>query len=57
MTTPRQQYDLAREQGAQARRNGKKATDNPYRIGTIRVQYEAWLGGFQDQAASLRGRR
>lgn len=55
--SPRQQYDLAREQGAQARRNGKKATDNPYRIGTIRVQYEAWLGGFQDQAASLRGRR
>jgi hypothetical protein len=53
------QYEGARDAGAQARRNGAREGDVPYRGHTekVRVLREAWLLGFQAENAARKVRR
>lgn len=50
-------HERAREQGRQARRAGKKRTDNPYRLGSSTNEHDAWLLGFDEAAQQMRQRR
>lgn len=53
------EYEAARDAGAQARRNGKKEGDRPYRGHTekVRILGEAWLLGWQAENTARRARR
>lgn len=45
------------EQGRQARRAGRKADANPYRIGSNSSQHYAWAKGHQEECQRMKGRR
>jgi hypothetical protein len=56
MKPTERQWHRAKDMGAQARRNGRKSTENPYRndhteLGEI--LFEAWEQGFVDERAPL----
>jgi ribosome modulation factor len=53
----RRAYERAKMLGEQARRNGQKRDACPFRIGTNRVQYDAWQAGWGGQDMALRGRK
>ncbi len=53
----RRAYERAKELGRQARRNGGKREACPFRVGTSRVQYEAWQEGWGDQDMAQKVRR
>lgn len=42
------EYEKAREQGRQKRRNGGKRKDNPFRLGTFTREHDAWNAGFDE---------
>lgn len=49
-----QQWHRAKDMGGQARRNGRKATENPYRNDHTEqgvLMCEAWQQGFDDERA------
>lgn len=55
----RQRYEQARLAGGEARRNGKKANDNPYRGHTalVRDLKQEWAAGWQEQDMRMRAAR
>lgn len=55
----RQRYEQARLAGGEARRNGKKIRDSPYRGSTALVRDLAseWLLGWKEQDMRIRGER
>lgn len=53
----RRAYERAKDLGAQARRNGRKREACPFRIGTNRMQHEAWQQGWGEQDMALKVRR
>lgn len=53
----RRTYERAKAMGESARRNGQKREACPFRIGTNRMQHEAWQAGWGEQDMALRGRR
>ena len=52
----RRRYELAREQGRQACRNGAKPDACPYRRGTSDLYREAWMLGYDAEKASRKRR-
>lgn len=44
----RKEWEVAKERGRQAARNGSKETDTPYRGASARNLHLAWLEGFQE---------
>ncbi len=59
MKPNQQQYEAAIGQGEQARRNGRKETDCPFKHSItepLRTLRDAWVTGFQREAAA-RGKR
>lgn len=57
MADDRRAYERAKGMGAQARRNGQKREACPFRIGTNRVQHEAWQAGWGEADMAMRVRR
>lgn len=51
------EFEIAKEQGRQCRRNGGKREQNPYRAGTSTAQRDSWFLGFDEEAARLKVRR
>lgn len=42
------EYEWAKEQGRQKRRNLGKRKDNPYRLGTSTHEHDAWNAGWDE---------
>ena len=53
----RRAYERAKMLGEQARRNGQKREACPFRLGSARMQYEAWQAGWGEQDMAQRVRR
>lgn len=53
----RKKFEQAKEQGRQARRAGRKRSENPYKLGTSTEQHNGWLLGFDEAASQMKVRR
>lgn len=50
-------FEQVKEQGRQARRNGCKRDQNPYKGASLTSERDSWWLGFDEEAARLKVRR